>query len=464
MLFIILAFIILINCSYRFFFDDDPYTMSENYVSYLRKELASLDPNRASDQSMYVELKTELDTYELAKQYETGSWQQTIVNQEIRAYIQEMNTYQYGIEKDEAKLEEVKSKYNALVEKLNEDNWKYFVETELEMQKEELAELKNRKEETEDKAVLSEIENNMKRKEVQIEVLNMRLEKNISYAEGYLNNAINRYLNSKEGILEYESSKNPTYEEKQEYYQALSRGALSKYAIEHNQDINKQDDLRGTLMGIFEEYELFIIVFIIMIAGVIVSEEFSKGTIKLLLVRPYGRMKILLSKYITCLIMILFAIAVVVLMQLLVGGILFGFDSLSVPAVVYDFNQNAVTSMNVFSYLAIQAVSKLPLYILLITIAFVLSTVFTNSAVAITIALLGYMSTSIINTLVIEYKIGFMKYFITMNWDMSQYLFGGLPNAEGMTAGFSIAVCLAYFVILMIPTFIIFKKKNIKNI
>ena len=102
--------------------------------------------------------------------------------------------------------------------------------------------------------------------------------------------------------------------------------------------------------------------------------------------------------------------------------------------------------------------------ILLSTLAFALSTIFTNSALAITIALLGYMAPSIINMLVIQYKVTFMQYFETMNWDLSGYLFGNLPAMEGMTMGMSIITCLIYFLIMIIPTFIIFKKKNIKNI
>ena len=61
-----------------------------------------------------------------------------------------------------------------------------------------------------------------------------------------------------------------------------------------------------------------------MIAGTIVSEEFNKGTIKLLLVKPYTRNKILLSKFITTLIMIVFVIIVTITMQILIGGVLFG--------------------------------------------------------------------------------------------------------------------------------------------
>ena len=99
-----------------------------------------------------------------------------------------------------------------------------------------------------------------------------------------------------------------------------------------------------------------------------------------------------------------------------------------------------------------------------ILVAFAISTLFTNSTLAITISLLGYMAASIINQLAIGYDLQFMKYFVTMNWDLSGYLFGSLPSMEGMTMGFSIVMCFIYLFAMLIPTFIIFKRKNIKNI
>ena len=45
---------------------------------------------------------------------------------------------------------------------------------------------------------------------------------------------------------------------------------------------------------------LVITVFTIIIAGDILAGEFSSGTIKLLLIRPANRLKILIAKYISC--------------------------------------------------------------------------------------------------------------------------------------------------------------------
>ena len=201
-----------------------------------------------------------------------------------------------------------------------------------------------------------------------------------------------------------------------------------------------------------------------MIAGTIVSEEWSKGTIKLLLVKPYTRTQILLSKFLTVLIISAFVIVSTILMQILVGGILFGFESLFEPVVVYNLSTNAIQEINILAYLGIQTLTQLPIIILLATLAFAISTIFSNSALAITVSLLGYMGASIINQLAIAYNLSFMKYFVTMNWDLGQYLFGGLPYMEGMNLIISIIICVVYLLIMLIPTFIIFKKRNIKNI
>lgn len=201
-----------------------------------------------------------------------------------------------------------------------------------------------------------------------------------------------------------------------------------------------------------------------MIAGTIVSDEFSKGTIKLLLVKPYTRNKILLAKYITTIIMIGFSILALIIMQMIIGGIMFGYDSLSVPVLQYNFNSNTLESMNVFVCLGINILVQLPTIIILATIAFALSTIVANSAVAIAVPLLIYMSSDVINMLVVQNNVQFMKFFITVNWNFGEYLFGNLPSMEGITLGFSAIICTIYLLIIIIPTFVNFKKKNIKNI
>ena len=464
-LFVVLAFVILTNCIYKFFFTTgNSYGYSESYISYIKEDLARLDPSKPSDTTMYIELKSQLETYELMQKYNEDAWQRQIIVSQVAGDINEKNTYLYSSEKDEAKAQEIENNINDILQKLDSDDWKYFANLELEQADAKLKELEEQKANTQDKQLLEELEVSIENAKINKEVAEYRINQDIKYGTDYLNEALTSYQSYSLNLIQMGNVDNLEYEDKLQYNESLEQKEVSKYIIENKQDINKRNDTRGILKNFFSEYGLFIIVIIVMIAGTIVSEEFNKGTVKLLLIKPYSRAKILLSKYITILIMTVFAIVIILLMELIVGGIVFGFDSLSVPVLEYNFNTSQLEIINIFTYVGIEILTQLPMIILLATLAFALSTIFTNSALAITISLLGFMSPSIINALVIQYKVGFMKYFVTMNWDLSGYLFGSLPSMEGMTMGFSIVMCLIYLFVMLIPTFIIFKKKNIKNI
>lgn len=465
-LFVILAFVILTNCIYKFFYQSGSYhEYSENYVQYMKEDLAKLDPNKPSDTKMYIDLKSELDLYEMKQKYETGAWQRDVLATQVSGYVNEKNTYLYGESKDSEKVSEIEKTINQILEKLEQDDWRYFAQEELEKAKTALNTLEEQKANTQDKQELQSLEVAIKNAKIDKEVAEIRVSKDIKYGEDFRNEALGVYQEESKNIINIESNtRELEYGEKQDYNQSIEKREINKYILENNVNINKQNDVRGILQSFFNEYGLFIIVMIIMIAGTIVSEEFNKGTIKLLLVKPYSRNKILLAKFITVFLMIVFSILAVVIMELLVGGIIFGYDSLSVPILAYNFETQSLESMSVFNYLGIEIMTQLPKLILLATLAFACSTLFTNSAVAIAIPLLGYMSADMINMLVVQFKVQFMKFFISLNWDFEEYLFGNLPKMEGMTLGFSVVICMLYFVAMIIPTFIAFKKKNIKNI
>ena len=441
------------------------YLYSENYIESLRGELERLNPDKASDVTTYINILSEIQLNEMMNQYKDSEWKLAIINERIAPFITERNTYQYGAERNETQVEEINREIDNILQKIEEDDWKYFAEEDLSQANQQIEDLNQQKEQTEDKAVLKNIEIELKNAETEKEIAEYRLNKNIPYGSDFLNRAISNLQTANATLASYDSQdKELEYQEQLEYNSYLEDQAESRYILDTGIDINKTDSLKGILQNFYAQFGIFLIVVMVMIAGTIVSEEFNKGTIKLLLVKPYTRNKILLAKAITTFIMIIFVIVVTLIMQILIGGILFGFDSLSQPVVVYNFNTNSLQEMNIFVNLGIQTLTQLPMIILLTTLAFAISTIFTNSTLAITIALLGYMSSSIINQLVIGYNLQFMKYFVTMNWDLSMYLYGGLPYMQGMSMTMSIVISIAYFLIMIIPTFIVFKKRNIKNI
>lgn len=452
MLIIIIAYVVLSNFLYKYFYNktliSDEY--SEENISILKDEMQSLDTNLSSDLEIYVSDKTTIDTYELLKKYDKNSWQYEIIKENGTDYISQINQCKY-ILKNENALKTVQNQYDEFLKKLNKNNWRTFAEEELAMLKQT----------TKDQTEIDKSDNSQ---DIQIEALEMRLKYNIEYGNNYKNKALSNYVQNSLMVADLEKNNNKTYEEKQQYQEAKAEQTKSKYAIENDKDIYSENNLRSMLLKTLSEYELFIIITIVLVAGAIISDEFNKGTIKLLLVRPYKRSKILLAKFITVLITLLATIIVVCILQFIISGIFFGFNSLNIPVVEYNFNSEKIIEMSIFKKMLIQIAGKLPIYILLGTLAFSLSTLFNNTAVAISVTLLGYMSSDIINQFAHYFKIKWLKFFVTPNWDFTQFYFGKLPNMEGITLLFSAAICLVYFIIMLTYSFLVFKHRNIKNV
>ena len=450
-LIVVLAYIVLSNVMNKYVYNSNSNYeyYNESYINILKEEMSNLNLENQQDVDIYIGDKTEVDTYELLKQYDKNSWQYKIIPDKAGTYLSEINTYTYKI-KDEEALNEAKENYNKVVERLKADDWKSFAQ-------EELDALKSSEEGVDEKS-------KDKTTEIQIETLEMRLKYDIPYGYNYKNEALSTYQQSKLTINDLENKNNKTYEEEKELHEAKENAEKSKYVIEQGKDIYNISDSRGFLLNVFSKYELFIIITIVIIAGAIVSEEFNKGTIKLLLVRPFSRAKILLAKFITVIVTVLFIMVVTVILQFIVGGIFFGFDSLSIPAVIYDHSTGKLIEMGIFKNVLITGLGKLPIYVLLGTLAFALSTIFNNTPVAITITLMGYMASSIINQFAYYYDIKWLKFFVTPNWDFTQFFYGGLPLIKGVTVPFAVVICLIYFAIMISVSFVVFRKRNIKNI
>ena len=450
-LIVVFIFIIISNLlnKYAFIAMSKVSDYNDKYIEYLNEELKNLNPNNPEQLEMYISDLNELELCNLQKQYDYNSWQYTIVQEKAGTYIDNINQIKYKT-KDDEELQKAQDEYNKFKEQLNSNDWKKFAT-------EELEELEKSKQELGEGIKDPSLD-------LQIEVAKMRLDYNIEYGQNFKDEALQRYLSSKNTLLELEKQNNKTYSNEKEYQDAQENAEKSKYAIENDKDIFNQSDARGILLDFISNYELFIIITIVFVAGSIVSEEFNKGTIKLLLVRPYSRIKILLAKFITVLITILFIIAFTIIAQFIVGGIVFGFDSLKIPDVIYNHNTGSLIEISIFKSVILSALGRLPIYILIGSLAFALGTLLNNTGIAITISLLGYMVSSIINELVYQYNLKNFKFFVTTNWDFTQYYYGNLPTLQGLSMGFSCIICLIYFAVMIIPTFIVFKKKNIKNV
>ena len=464
-LIILALFVVLTNFIYKYMMsmiNQGNYNTSDQYIEYAREQLNNINPE--SDRENYIQLKTDVDFYELMKQFDENSWQIYIINRDFQGYLFNVNVYKYGTDADkEGITENPQEVYNRELNKLKNGDWKQYVQEEIVQIEEELSATKDQKQMVKNEKIAKELDNTIAMLETKLELTKMRIEKDIPYGQNFMNDAIEARIRSA-GIDYNYNDKSLSYQEKRAKQEALEEYETSKYIIENRQDVKNYSSVRGVLLNMFDEYSIFLVIFVVMIAGGMVSSEMEKGTIKMLLVKPYKRWKILLAKYIVSLMMILFIFVVTMLMQILIGGIIFGFDSLSIPAVVYNFNTNSLETYNLFKYLGILALSKLPIYILLGTLAFAVSCIFGNTVLAIVLPIIGNIGGAIVSSLLTMHPIKQLAIFPTLNWDFSQFLFGKLPQYEFTNLGFATGVCICYWVIMVVAGWFAFNKKEIKNV
>ena len=312
MFFVTLAFMILINIVGKKFQSTSYVIYDDESMNYYKEQLTP--ELEESDPDYYADCKSMYDSYELAKKYDEDSWQRQVISQRIQPLLKIMY-----LEKSGETYNNARTKYDKDVEALEKNDWKYFVYQDLDETNLQILMI--------DESTSNQLESLKDTKQA----LEWRLEKNISYDNSDLNSYLQCWLNARVSIRQYKDNKNPSQTEKVYHQQDVATEAIARYAIENGIDgtISNQGNsnlkyglaysAKSELFDAFSGYSLFIIILIIIVAGTIVSEEFNKGTIKLLLVRPYSRVKILLSKYITCLIVLICSIIFVALMQTVVG-------------------------------------------------------------------------------------------------------------------------------------------------
>lgn len=449
MIIVMLAYALLTNFIYKtlssYIFESEEY-VNEDYAEMY-------DVNNREELPYYVEEKTSYDLYKLRENYKKDSWQYNyLVQTDAYDILYRINSYENKLTLNEEDYKSAKEEYDVFLKQLELDDWHKIVE--------------NEKKSYEDDLATEENDRVKKELEIHIEEQNIRLEKNISYETGSLNDSLEKYIDSKIALLEYDDKdiSKMSDEEKSNYYNVREQFLSNEYALEHDVDINTIGNLRTIMGSFFNEYLLMLVIMIFMIAGSITSQEFSKGTIKLLLLKPYSRCKILLSKYITVILSIIMAFVIMLLIQLVVGGIFFGFGSLSDPIIVYSNISDSITVVNIFNYVFMNFIGLLPCFLLLATLAFAASTLFTNTSLAVVIGFVGYIGGNMISELLVSLKYWWIKYIFCFNWDLTPYIFNYYPSIKGVSLVFSIIVCVIYLLLLLVPTFIFFKRKDITNV
>lgn len=201
----------------------------------------------------------------------------------------------------------------------------------------------------------------------------------------------------------------------------------------------------------------FVTIFTVIVAADIVAGEFGGGTIKLLLIRPASRSKILLSKYFATLLFSLLLVVVLFVSAFVINGILYGFSGVGTPY-LHASNGGVVHEGSMLLHLIGTYGFSCVSLVMIVTLAFMISTVFRSSALAIGLSLMLLLLGPSLNML--SGKFDWMRYWLFMNTDLMAYV-NGQPVLEGMTMAFSITVLAVYFIVFNALSWFIFNKRDV---
>lgn len=203
---------------------------------------------------------------------------------------------------------------------------------------------------------------------------------------------------------------------------------------------------------------MFATLLVVVVAADLLAAEFSAGTIKLLLVGPASRAKILLAKYASLLGFAAMLTVICFAASYIAGGIFEGFGSLGQQTIgigasgAIEKHSLLAGALENYGY---QAIGML----IYATFAFMISSAFRSSSMAIAFSLFFMLMGNALAGLLSKYE--WVKYLLFSNIDLSQYAEGSSPLRPEMTLAFSIGMLAAYYVLFHLVAWLLFTKRDV---
>jgi len=236
-----------------------------------------------------------------------------------------------------------------------------------------------------------------------------------------------------------------------------------------NYEINAYDFVYYGL----EFLSFIIIIFCVVIGAGMIAGENMGGTMKLLAIRPYKRHKIMSSKIIATMVFGIIFLAISTIITFIVGTNAYSLDSSKIMCII-----NAETIVFVEPYILMliylfTLIVRIAVYTML---AVFISTAFKSNMAAVIISILIYLFVALLgNSLFASSE--FYQYLPFSNLDFFKF-FGGTFNNGGNASGafglqftspllsnmnllFSGIITAVFAIILIIPTYTIFKNRDI---
>lgn len=252
------------------------------------------------------------------------------------------------------------------------------------------------------------------------------------------------------------------YVSEESYEEAQNQAAICEYRLEHGiENYIDEDGMTGSEYwnSFLQESMMITVVSVIMIvlAGGCVANEFANGTVKFLLVNPVTRRKIIISKYLTMLLLSLLMILGVYVLAALINLPFFGAD-FGVPYLTAANGE--VTAGSGYLYALKDYLLEGVSLVAMTTMAFMISSMMRNSALAIGIGVTALLGGSMVVAMLAQLGCDWGRYFLFANMNLSQAASGNtvFPN---QSLGFSLGVLAVHMVIFLITAYDGFTRREV---
>lgn len=197
---------------------------------------------------------------------------------------------------------------------------------------------------------------------------------------------------------------------------------------------------------------------VIVIAGGIVSSEFSQGTIKFLLINPVKRWKILMAKYFTVITVGYIMLAILFVALIPIIGVMHGFTGFS-DSYMYVVD-GKVKEMSTMVY-AIESylVSSIEM-VVMSTLAFAISSLVRSTALATGVSVFAMCIGSTLTTLLANLGQDWARFLVFANTDLMTIKEGGSMFAQHSLT-FAICVLVAHMVVFILTAWDGFTKRSV---
>lgn len=241
------------------------------------------------------------------------------------------------------------------------------------------------------------------------------------------------------------------------------------YGLEKNiPDLSDIADARSVLDKTYEIFIILSVIMVIVVAGGIVSSEYSKGTIRLLLIRPVSRYKILLAKFVAVLV-VGFSIAILGIgISYVSSGMVFGFETYKTP--ILEVVNGAIVQKSFMSTLLPKIVVSSSSLVFMSSLVFAMSTLSKNTSLSVAVSMIVYGCSAFATALLVSFKQSWIVYTLIPYINASYFrLIPTVP--EALENGFGIQMqytqgaiqLIVASLIMLAITFITFTKKDVKN-